>query len=89
MNPVWAQRREDVLRDCFVSPDIFTQMVERLGEFVVPYQHVLATEAGQRNVHVYLVVLKISNVSIPLRFLRFGVYYTDTCDLCLQLENPL
>ena len=41
MNPVWARRREAVLRDCIVSPDVFTQMVDRLGEFVVPYQHVL------------------------------------------------
>src|SRR6266702_1429781 len=37
MNPVWAQRREEVWNDCLVSPDVFTQMVHRLGEFVVPY----------------------------------------------------
>ena len=37
MNPVWAQRREAVLRDCLVSPDIFHRMVERLAEFVMPY----------------------------------------------------
>jgi hypothetical protein len=37
MNLVWAQRREEVLRDCLVSPDVFHQIVERLGEFVVPY----------------------------------------------------
>ena len=54
MNPVWAQRREEVLRDCIVSPDVFTEMVDRLEECVVPYQHVLETEAGQRNVHLYL-----------------------------------
>ena len=54
MNPVWAQRREEILRDCLVSPDVFTQMVERLGEFVVPYQHALETETSQRNVHRYL-----------------------------------
>src|SRR5919201_1374376 len=54
MHPKWAQRREEVLRDCIVSPDVFTQMVDRLGEFVVPYQHVLETEASQRNVHLYL-----------------------------------
>jgi SRSO17 transposase len=29
-------------------------MVDRLGEFVVPSQCVLETEAGQRNVHLYL-----------------------------------
>ena len=54
MHPVWAQRREEVLRDRLVSPNVFTQTVDRLDEFVVPYQHVLATEAGQRNVHLYL-----------------------------------
>ena len=54
MNTVWTQRREEVLRDCIVSPDVFHQMVERLAEFVVPYQHVLETEAGQRNVYLYL-----------------------------------
>jgi hypothetical protein len=32
MHPVWAQRRKEVLSDCLVSPDVFTQMVERLGE---------------------------------------------------------
>jgi SRSO17 transposase len=54
MNTVWAQRREEVLRDCLVSPDVFHQMVDRLAAFVVPYQHVLETEAGQRNVYLYL-----------------------------------
>src|SRR4249920_2921380 len=54
MHTVWAQRREAVLRDCLVSPDVFTEMVDRLDEFVVPYQHALETEAGQRNVHLYL-----------------------------------
>jgi SRSO17 transposase len=54
MNPMWAQRREEVLSDCLVSPDVFHQMVERLAEFVVPYQHVLETATGQRNVHLYL-----------------------------------
>jgi SRSO17 transposase len=28
--------------------------MERLSEFVVPYQHALETEAGQRNMHLYL-----------------------------------
>ena len=37
MHTVWAQRREEVLNDCLVSPDVFPQMVERLAEFVVPY----------------------------------------------------
>jgi hypothetical protein len=29
-------------------------MVDRLDDFVLPYQHVLETEAGQRNMHLYL-----------------------------------
>src|SRR5919204_2658369 len=54
MTPAWAQRREEVLRDCLVSPDVFNEMVDRLGEFVVPYQHALETEASGRHVHLYL-----------------------------------
>jgi SRSO17 transposase len=54
MTPAWAQRQADLLRDCLVSPDVFASMVDRLGDFVVPYQHALETEAGQRNVHFYL-----------------------------------
>ena len=54
MNTVWARRREELLSDCLVSPDVFNQMINRLGEFVVPYQRGLETEAGQRNVHRYL-----------------------------------
>src|ERR671931_2030312 len=54
MTPAWAQRQEALLRDCIVSPDVFDHMVERLRDFAVPYQHVLETEAGQRNVHLYL-----------------------------------
>ena len=54
MTPAWAQRQEELLRDCIVSPDVFIHMVDRLGEFVVPYQHALETEAGQRHVHLYL-----------------------------------
>ena len=54
MTPAWAQRQEELLRDCIVSPDVFTSMVDRLCDFVVPYQHALETEAGKRNVHLYL-----------------------------------
>ena len=50
----WAQRQEALLSDCIVFPDVFHHMVDRLGDFVVPYQHALKTEAGQRNVHLYL-----------------------------------
>ena len=56
MTPAWAQRREELLSDCIVSPDVFHHMVDRLCDFVVPYQHALETEAGQRNVHLYLQV---------------------------------
>src|SRR6266446_8102230 len=54
MISAWALRQEELLRDCIVSPDVFNHIVDRLGEFVVPYQHALETEAGKRNVHLYL-----------------------------------
>src|SRR5216684_5197200 len=54
MTPAWAQRQEELLRDCVVSPDVFNHMVDRLRDFVVPYQHALETEAGKRNVYLYL-----------------------------------
>jgi SRSO17 transposase len=54
MTPAWAQRQAELLRDCIVSPDVFASIVDRLGDFGVPYQHALETEAGQRNVHFYL-----------------------------------
>ena len=43
MTPAWAQRREALLSDCIVSPDVFNHIVDRLGDFVVPYQHALET----------------------------------------------
>src|SRR4030095_8224124 len=54
MTPVWAQRQEALLRDCVVSPDVFIPMVDRLRDFVRPYQYALATEAGKRHVYLYL-----------------------------------
>jgi hypothetical protein len=54
MTPAWAQRREVLLCDYIVSPDVFHQMVECLGDFVVPYQHALETEVGQRHLPLYL-----------------------------------
>jgi hypothetical protein len=54
MTPVWAQRREELLSDCIVSPDVFNPMVDRLGEFVVPYQQALEIEAGQHPMHLYI-----------------------------------
>src|SRR6266487_4884039 len=54
MTPAWAQRQEELLSDCIVSPDVFDHLVDRLRDFVVPYQRALETEAGKRNVHLYL-----------------------------------
>ena len=54
MTPAWAQQREEMLSDCLVSPDVFTQMVERLGEFVVPYRQALETAADPHPMHLYL-----------------------------------
>jgi SRSO17 transposase len=54
MTSVWAQRREELWSDCLVSPDVFNEMVERLGEFVMPYQQALETEADPHSMHLYL-----------------------------------
>src|SRR5262249_25775145 len=54
MARTWTQRREALLSDCIVSPDVFTPMIDRLAAFVVPYQQALETEAAQRNMHLYL-----------------------------------
>ena len=54
MITVWALRREELLSDCLVSPDVFIPMVDRLGEFVMPYQQALETAASQHHIHLYL-----------------------------------
>ena len=54
MTPTWAQRREELLSDCIVSPDVFNPMVDHLRDFVVPYQRALEAEVGGRHVHLYL-----------------------------------
>src|SRR6201982_916329 len=54
MSTGWARRREGLLSDCLVSPDVFLLMVCGLSEFVAPYQQVLKTEAGQHPMHLYL-----------------------------------
>ena len=54
MTPVWAQRREELWSDCLVSPDVFNEMVDRLGEFIMPYQQALETEADPHSMHLYL-----------------------------------
>ena len=43
-----------MLSDCLVSPDVVTQMVDRLGEFIVPYQQALETEADQHPMQLHL-----------------------------------
>ena len=54
MSTMWAQRREELLSDCTVYPDVFDQIVDRLGEFVVPFQQALEVEAGPHLMHLYL-----------------------------------
>src|SRR5262249_15575598 len=54
MSTVWAPRREDLVRDCLVSPDVFHPRVDRLCAFVGPDQHARETETGQRNGPLYL-----------------------------------
>jgi SRSO17 transposase len=54
MTSAWAQRQAELLSDCIVSPDVFESLVDRLCDFVVPYQHALGTEAGKRHMHLYL-----------------------------------
>src|SRR5262245_39606667 len=54
MHTVWALRREELVSDCIVSPDVFTPLIDRLGEFVVPYQQALETETVQHHMHLYL-----------------------------------
>src|SRR5262245_9177055 len=57
MTLAWAQRQAALLRDCLVSPDVFSPIVDRLGEFVVPYQQALEAEASQHHVYRYLIGL--------------------------------
>jgi hypothetical protein len=54
MTPAWAQRQEELRRDCVVPPDVFHPMVDHLRDFVVPYQRALEAEARGRHVHLYL-----------------------------------
>jgi len=46
MTPAWAQRQEELLSDCIVSPDVFNHVVDRLRDFVVPYQLDLKVFSG-------------------------------------------
>ena len=77
MTLTWAQRREELLRDCRVSPDVFTPMIDRLSAFVVPYQQALETEAAQRNLHLYLQGLlshlPSKNAEVPVQIVKTGI----------------
>jgi hypothetical protein len=53
MSTLWAQKREELLSDCLVSPDVFHQIIDRLAEFVVPYQQALEADAAHA-MHLYL-----------------------------------
>ena len=53
MSTVWALRREELLSDCLVSPDVFLQTADRLAEFAVPYQQALEAAAAHP-LHLYL-----------------------------------
>ena len=50
MTPAWAQRQAELLSDCIVSPNVFHHMVDRLRDFVMPYQQAFETEAGKPTV---------------------------------------
>ena len=39
MSTVWAQRREELLSDCIVSPEVFNQMVDRLAPIWSAVRH--------------------------------------------------
>jgi SRSO17 transposase len=54
MSAVWAQRQAELLNHCVVSPDVFDRLVDRLHDFAQPYQQCLETEAGKRNMALYL-----------------------------------
>ena len=55
INISWGKGRSRKARPCRAGlPTITYQMVDRLGEFVVPYQQVLETEAVQHPMHLYL-----------------------------------
>src|SRR5262249_4943961 len=54
MRAVWAQRQEELLSNCVVSPHVFDHMVDHLCDFAAPYQRCLTTEAARRNVALYL-----------------------------------
>ena len=44
MTPAWAQRQAELLSDGIVSPDVCHHMVDRLRDFVVPYQRIFPSK---------------------------------------------
>ncbi len=88
MRAVWAQRQEELLSDCVVSPHVFDYMVDRLGDFAVPYQQCLKTEAAQRNIQLYLAFLlshldrkNAEEIAALVDVERLVIQVTD-CEFC-------
>jgi hypothetical protein len=57
MRTIWAQRREELLSDGLVSPEVFTPLIRPSGQCVVPSQHALATETDPHHMHLYLIII--------------------------------
>jgi len=51
MTPAWAQRREELLSDCIVSPDVFHQMGGRVSDlhFPTPHAMLMPPSEGERH----------------------------------------
>jgi hypothetical protein len=101
MTPVWAQRQAAILRDCLVSPDVFSPMVDRLGTFVVPYQQALEAKALSLIAAWFLIgethrgqqvtpALTLPQVRYGLSMLLLEVYCTPGVDsICRQVQRQL
>ena len=79
MHPVWAQRREEVVSDGLVSPDVFPHMVERLGELGRPSQHALETAASGRHV----------SLSLQGWLSHLERKHAETSATCLEVERQV
>src|SRR5690349_19078788 len=60
MTLAWAQRREAMLSDCIVSPDVFTHMVDHLRDFVRPYQPMVLVSYKPCNIYRTLQTNRVS-----------------------------
>ena len=66
MTLAWALQREEMLSDYIVPSDVLNQMVDRLGEFVAPYQLALESESDPHPMHLYLQgLLSTCNARMP------------------------